>query len=261
MYNKQPNSKYAHQSIPCFIEGDLAENLFEQRYSEVDEPWNYSERAVELYRHERVAEEVLKLVKSQPTKPMILEVGAGLGLMTERLAALPIEPAIELWSMDISLAALTKNKKRLMDKGLKLPQYLCASVMDSPFEVESFDGIVLSDVLKGSDFTDDETLLSYKELRRILKPNGWIFITEYLSPRDFKSYLQLVSEAGVKAVDVSYLGDRISFQLINNLKKSQNRRLKSFLLGNRTLNKVLCQLSSKLGPKMSKHIFIHAARK
>jgi ubiquinone/menaquinone biosynthesis C-methylase UbiE len=233
------------------LDSNLDQNPFEKRYQQEPEPWNYSERAVELIRHDRVVSWVSELLpKNKGSTSKVLEVGASLGLMSVKLSLLPLE----LTCLDVSKTALLKNKVRHENAGLPPPKFLVSSIEEIPLATEILDGVVLSDVIQGADFTPAQSRASFKEIYRILKPGGWVVITEYIHPREHAQYIKMVSESGFQIESVKYFGDRISFQLLNNLKLFKKTFLGRMVIQNYALNQGLCWVGQRLGPHFSKHL-------
>jgi hypothetical protein len=57
---------------------------FEEQYSHVNEPWSYSRRGGELYRHTFTIQQLREFC---PRPSSLLELGCGSGLMTAQFAA------------------------------------------------------------------------------------------------------------------------------------------------------------------------------
>ena len=109
-------------------------------------------------RHELRERLLLDLLLSACPGPEILDAGAGQGTMSARLERL----GYDVTSTDISQSAVEVLRGRLAGPVAK------ASVTDLPFGDESFDGVVLGEVLEHVE--DDRGALA--ELARILRRGG-----------------------------------------------------------------------------------------
>ncbi len=109
-------------------------------------------------RHELRERLLLDLFLSASPGPAILDAGAGQGTLSARLERL----GYEVTSTDISESAVEILRGRLAGPVAK------ASVTDLPFGDESFDGVVLGEVLEHVE--DDRGAL--EEVARVLCPGG-----------------------------------------------------------------------------------------
>ena len=109
-------------------------------------------------RHELRERLLLDLFLSASPGPEILDAGAGQGTMSARLERL----GYDVTSTDISESAVEVLRSRLAGPVAK------ASVTDLPFGDESFDGVVLGEVLEHVE--DDRAALA--EVARVLRRDG-----------------------------------------------------------------------------------------
>jgi len=113
----------------------------------------------------RIIHRILRLLPSDSGRPTHLDVGCGTGfdllLFGERF---------DSFGCDLAKDALFFCKKRNLKKIVQ------ADAAGLPFKNETFDFISLLDVLYHKNIDSDGTVL--REVRRILKPNGHILITD-----------------------------------------------------------------------------------
>ncbi|MCL4354079.1 class I SAM-dependent methyltransferase [Patescibacteria group bacterium] len=131
----------------------MKKNLYDELYLlEEKHWWHLAKRDI-----------CLKLLRKYLSKKnsKILDIGCGTGKNIEALSEFG-----EIWGIDISKNAISYCKKRGL-KNVKL-----AKAEETGFKENSFDAIVLLDVLEHVD--DTKTI---KEIFRILKPGGLVLIT------------------------------------------------------------------------------------
>lgn len=232
--------------VPCFLPEDLAkqQDTFDNLYQH-SEPWNYSERAIEWVRFDYVEEMVKARVRPGAT---LLDVGCAFGQLTERFRGL----GAQVWALDLSKRAALMAHERIGSWA----KVICASSTDmSCFPDESFDFVVLSDGLQGWEINDDLKLKVLQETQRILKPNGFALLTDYLGPKHFKKYIELIRSGPLDVLSIDYLGDRIGFQITTNLEPFRWVPGVRQIIASHSLAKAFCQYS-KGSPRLSKHLGI-----
>ncbi|EEQ99041.1 3-demethylubiquinone-9 3-methyltransferase, putative [Perkinsus marinus ATCC 50983] len=113
-----------------------------------------------------------------PSKGRYLDVGCGGGLLTEDMAS---TYGYNITGIDISEASLRQAREH----GRHIPNlhYQVGSAYDIPFPDDSFDGVIISEVL---DHLMD-LRKAIQEIYRVLKPGG-VVVFDTIS-RNFKSYL------------------------------------------------------------------------
>ena len=190
-------------------------------YSSADEPFRYSTRAVELYRHDHIVDIVEQL------KPRnILEIGCSLGLLTRRLPG-------NVTPIDLSFNAVER-----------LGHGATASVLDLPFKDASFDLVLASDGPKSWFLNDEELQIAYREIARVARKD--ILITEYLRPKAFEPFLSGLATQ-LRVVRVGYLYNRLWYSL---------ERALPMLRGSRLLMRFVVGLSRVLGRRAAHHIIV-----
>jgi SAM-dependent methyltransferase len=122
-------------------------------------------------RHELREQLLLDLFLAAQPGPRVLDAGAGAGTMTARLREL----RFEVTSTDVSRAAVELLRERL---GGDVER---ADVTDLPFDDESFDGVVLGEVLEHV----EADALALAEVRRVLRPAGVLALSVPAHPKLF----------------------------------------------------------------------------
>ncbi len=103
----------------------------------------------------------------------ILDIAGGTGDMTLGFKKIVGESG-EVWHTDINSSMLKEGRNRLINKGIITPQCLC-DAEKLPFNDNYFDGVCVSFGLRN--MTHKEEAL--KEMYRVLKPSGILFILEF----------------------------------------------------------------------------------
>ncbi len=122
-------------------------------------------------RHELRERLLLDLFLSTTPGPRVLDAGAGQGTMSVRLA----RHGFEVTSTDVSQAAVDLLRERLAGEVHQ------ADLTALPFGDESFDGVVLGEVLEH--VREDRKALG--EVARVLKPGGVLALSVPANPKLF----------------------------------------------------------------------------
>ncbi len=229
---------------------------FEDQYQNTQEPWDYSRRGGERYRHNYTVQKI-KQYNKRPER--ILELGCSKGLMTVQLP----EFAREVYAADISLSAVKSCKAKcdpIAKKNGCSMHYMVASAPDLPFEDETFDVVMLCDGLIGWWFTEKQMKDTLQEAHRIVKKGGHVILTDFAVPEQFASHTELVRKSPLKVVEVSYIYDRLWYLMESFAKRTQTERLLSKPLASISVAKLLASVSSSFGPKASRHLMIVAQK-
>jgi ubiquinone/menaquinone biosynthesis C-methylase UbiE len=233
---------------------------FETEYNNNTEPWEYSHRAAELYRHQY---SVQKILKYKPAPEMLLELGASKGLMTKQL----IPFCNKIYAADISLTALKACKQRCDVEAKKYGcqmDYFLTTIPNLPFADESFDVVTICDGLAGWYLADDQRRLALIDVNRVLKKGGIAILTDCLMPErnkgEFDAYKSLVQQSPLSIKQVSYLYDKPWYMMESVFKKIGLERKASKILANISLAKILNKIGGIFGRKASRHIIVIVRR-
>ena len=229
---------------------------FEKEYESTVEPWNYSHRGAELYRHIRSVQKIRKYNAAPQT---LLELGCSKGLMTEML--IPFSRSI--CAADISLTALKACEQRCTPKAVETSckvGYFQATVPTLPFAADSFDIVTVCDGLAAWYLPDDQQRLALQDIWRVLKKGGFAILTDCLMPEhnkgEFEAYEAIVKDSPLIIIETSFLYDKPWYMLEGLLKKTGlERKFRSILVSIR-LSKMLNSMGSLLGRKAARHIVI-----
>ncbi|MBL8984048.1 MAG: class I SAM-dependent methyltransferase [Gemmatimonadetes bacterium] len=222
---------------------------FEERYRAHQDPWRYAERAVEVLRHEVIAETANAC---HPRR--ILEIGCALGQITLRLRSQEVTCGI-----DVSPTAASRAHQASHHASGAV--FAAASVLTLPFADRTFDVVIASDGPWGWGLSDAERADALREIERVLVPDGRAILTEHLRPSRFVEFVNYVTTSGLQVERVAYLGDRPSYQLESLLKRVKGSWPARALLGSRSLARLLRALARPLGASASRHILVVAGRR
>lgn len=109
-----------------------------------------------------------KVVKYLPPNAKVCEVGVGAGQLLDRLYDLNMDCV----GMDISDYLIKFHKNRVSKENRKI-QFICANIVDTIVEYNTFDAIFCIDILEH--ITEEEYLESLKNIHIMLKKGG-IFV-------------------------------------------------------------------------------------
>jgi SAM-dependent methyltransferase len=124
-------------------------------------------------RHELRERLLLDLFLSAGAGPEVLDAGAGQGSLSTKL----VELGFEVTSSDASPAAVAVLENRLSSPVVR------ADVSSLPFDEESFDAVILGEVLEHVE--DDRGALA--EVARVLRPGGVLALSVPANPKLFGS--------------------------------------------------------------------------
>lgn len=221
---------------------------YESLYQTENEPWDYSKRAVEQIRHERLAELVKQYL--QPKK-VLLEIGCSKGILSERLLSMTEHFSL----LEISPTALSEAKKRLykLEHSGSL-EFQEGSALELPFSNNSFQCALAADGIHEWGFSSEQKMQAYSEIYRVLMPGGVAIFSDYLRPEWFSDVKEMFSRTKFTFILEEYLGDRPSYQLESWLKALKHFPWVKQLNASLSLAKQLQMVGKKLGPRGSRHM-------
>lgn len=202
--------------------------LFQKFYHAGAEPWEYSKRAIEQLRHDRIVEIVEAL---NPRR--LLEIGCSLGMLTRRLPG-------QVTAIDLSALAVQRANGDA-----------AASVLALPFADASFDLVLASDGPNSWFLTDDELQVAFGEMHRVVQPGGGVLIADYEKPRAMDRFVERIERSPLQIQDVSYIHDRIWYKV---------ERALPFIRGSRALASVVTRTSRIAGRMTANHIIVRTSR-
>lgn len=99
----------------------------------------------------------------------VLDVGCNTGILLIPL----LEKGVDIVGVDISKNDITETRKKLQEKGFSPSLALVADAKKLPFQENTFDIVLLSDILEHV----SQPELVAKEAYRVIKKGGYIFVT------------------------------------------------------------------------------------
>ncbi len=226
---------------------------FESKHATEIEPWNYTDRAAEILRHEWVNSQADRL---DPERQGVLDVGCSFGQLSARL----VRTGLSVTSIDVSPSAVAKCQQQIQSITLKenqrAPQVVVGSGTDIPFSENSFQVVLFSDGLIGWELSTEQKKKALCQAWRVLRPGGYLVLTDYLHPKEFDAHLRIVLDSPFVFVERFLFHDRLWFQLNANLKSLHHVESVKAFLRSVKVAKVLGRLSSLAGPRGSKHLGI-----
>lgn len=229
---------------------------YEVEYDTGIEPWGFSHRGAELYRH---VYSVQKIKQYNAHPQALLELGCSKGLMTELL----IDSSHTICAADVSLTALKACSKRCTTKAKQKNcqvDYFVTTTPHLPFAPNSFDVVTLCDGLAEWYSSDEQKQLALKDVHRVLKRGGIAILTDCLMPEQnkgaFELYEALIHDSPLAVVEISFLYDKPWYKFETLLKKAGLASKMRNVLASVTLAKALNSAGRLFGRKASRHIVI-----
>jgi SAM-dependent methyltransferase len=239
---------------------------FDGLYRHEAEPFSYSRRAAEVFRHEYVARTVRSL---RPNFGRILDVGCSVGQLTARLRG----ASPEVYGIDVSPTAIGRARARC-DEARRTPgivkagaapmttefHFAAADSLDLPFPSATFDLVLICDGLHSWRLTPAEQTRTLEEVHRLLTPGGLVLLTEHLKPAQFHVFVGRVRASPLAVFSVRYLHDRLWYGLERNLRPFADRPATQAILANRAVAHGLRVIASLAGHRGAKHLCIVAGK-
>jgi SAM-dependent methyltransferase len=235
------------------------QDFYEGFYQAEAEPWGYSERAAEKLRHEYIAQQVEDICKQNNEQLVILDLGCSLGHITALL-----HPYGELIvGLDISITAALKAKNRceaLVKEKNNPYQFMVGDVLNLPFQKEVFDVVIISDGIHEWFGKEEDREKSVQNVFQVLKKGGKAIFTDYINPKEFKNFTQLVQTSPFSIEREDFFYDRLWYRLESWTKALRHQTWVKSLLADINFAKKLRIISKFLGKNYSKHLAIIAKK-
>ena len=129
-----------------------------------------------LYRRWR--DKIFNRHLSLPESPKILDIATGTGDLA--IKAAEVIPNAEITGIDLSEGMLSVAREKVGRKGIKDVEFLQADCLHLPFGDEVFDVITVAYGVRNF----ESLLAGYKEMFRVLKPGGKLFVIELSCPEN-----------------------------------------------------------------------------
>ncbi len=230
---------------------DEIQAKFETEHNVTSDPWDYAGSGAERLRYKKVIS-LGKVYKPKPDN--LLEIGCSSGLFTAKLAGWPKVATIT----DISSTAIAITEKVIKSVLNKGTDYKLMKVSATePFSPDDFyDVVTLMDVMESVGDSMHIQVDIINNLKRMMKPDAIIIITDYQSPKKFDQSIAKYEGWGLELLEKHYMHDRLWFSLRTNLKGLAKINPFKRLLASETAAEKLAQLSKKRGANGSKHMVL-----
>jgi ubiquinone/menaquinone biosynthesis C-methylase UbiE len=224
----------------------------ESLYASGEEPWAFSERGVEVLRHERLVALTCSL---RPRR--VLDVGCSLGQLTWRLAA----HGFAVTAVDVSPSAVARAGGAVRGAPpAARPEFVGGSALALPFEAEAFDLVLASDGLRSWQLAPADRRAAVEEMRRVVRRGGHVIFTEHLRPEGFGAFVDELRASPLAVDRVLLFHDRPCYQFEGLLKRVRHTAIGRRLRRSTRIARVLCALGRVVGPRASRHVCVIAVR-
>jgi SAM-dependent methyltransferase len=248
---------------PDRVSGDPARAVeyFEQLYRDLAEPWDYSQRAGEVLRHEFVHQ---LAAKARPRYRRALDVGCSMGQLTSRLVGL----APEVHGIDVSPTAIARARTHCASMAAAAGaagttidfHFAVGSAAQVPFPDESFDLVLLCDGLFSWKLPAALERKVLEEAHRVLAPGGCAIFTDYMKPARSDAFFAAVEASPLRVVSRHLLNDRYWFRMEGWLRPLRHLDATRRLLRSRRVARAIMAASRPLGKFGTKHFGVLATK-
>ena len=139
-------------------------------------------------------------------------------------------------------------------------QFIAGSTVELPFADQAFDIIIASDGLYSWDLSAADRAMALGELRRVLRPNGQIVLTEHMRLHRFDQFIAEIQASEFFVRRIEYLYDRPSYQFESWIRAIQDWRLAKVLRRSVGLARALRAVGRIGGRRASRHMCVVATR-
>lgn len=231
-------------------------SFFELKHQNEKEPWEYSERAVELLRQEFI---VRRALAHKPSFRNALDVGCSLGQLTHKLDGM----CGTVYGIDVSRTALSKasaiRATQRGDSGTRF-FFVAANAAALPFLPGNFELILLCDGLMTWRLSKRTIQIVLGHTNNLLSADGIVVLTDYMHPGRFDSFIDLIQQSPLTIYSIHYMNDRVCYQLESLLQAFHRTSFVKSVIGNRGLARALILLGKLFRKHGSKHLCVVAGK-
>ena len=264
--NKENNIIEGLAYLPDEVEGQINihkiadyNEYYEKLYYSISEPWQYSKRGAELYRHSYTVE---KIEKYQSKPKNVLELACSKGLMS----ALLLNYSLKLYLADISIKAVRVCKEYIDKINVEKIEvnFFITTAPGLPFKENFFDVITVCDGLGEWHYDDEKFRNALDDIYNKINKEGIAVFTDYINPQSdgmhFKNYISKIANSPFSIIDISFLYDRPWYLFEALVKKMQLNIILQKVLESIPLAKKMNKLGKMFGERAARHIVIVAKK-
>lgn len=226
---------------------------YEWQFQEHSDPWGYQSRPAERLKYQFLTQTCLRLL--QGTRHRVIDVGCGLGLLSNRLAAL----GAQVTGLDLSPTAACRADASKQPRAHE-PIFAAATAKALPIPSDSSDLLVIADGLMTWNFSEEECRDLLRDAARILVDEGQLVLMDYLRPGDQLRFMQLANGHLFHVQEIHFLHDRPWYLLEILLRPLQGFRWCQRFLASLTVARALQRAGRAVGRIGSAHICIVAQK-
>ena len=225
--------------------------FFENLHRETNEPFSYSERAIERLRHRWIARQVAaRAIRGE----RVLDLGCSRGQLTAMLAQLPFD----LTAIDVAPSAIGAASTLLRDQSVR---FTVASALALPIAAGGMDFVVAADGIYSWNLERNDRSRCLEEIHRILATSGRVLFTEHTRAFRFPEFVAEIEQHDFAIERVDYLYDRPWYQVESWFKMLQGTAWVRTARRSDAVARILQRVGRVFGPRASRHVCVLARRR
>lgn len=224
--------------------------FFESLHRQTEEPFSYSERAIERLRHRWIAHQVAATARGGCR---VLDLGCSRGQLTTMLAQLPFD----LTAIDVAPSAIGAAQTRLRDQSVR---FAVGSALALPIASGGIDFVVAADGIYSWNLELNDRDHCLREIHRILAASGRVLFTEHTRAFRFPELVAEIERHDFAIERVDYLYDRPWYQVESWFKMLQGTFWVRSARGSDAIARLLQRVGRLFGPRASRHVCVLARR-
>ncbi|HKW09327.1 MAG TPA: class I SAM-dependent methyltransferase, partial [Gemmatimonadaceae bacterium] len=139
-------------------------------------------------------------------------------------------------------------------------RFLSGSATSLPFDERTFDFVLACDGLYSWELDAADRHKALGEIRRVVRVGGHSLFTEHTRPEHFDHFIGGIVDGGFRVVSISYLYDRLWYQIESWFGPIRDLRVTRKLLRNVRVARSLQAIGGVVGRRASRHVCVLAMR-